>query len=165
MIVFLVGMPASGKSTLAKKIAEIYNFTVVDLDNLIEKKYQKTIPQIFAEEGEFLFRKLESQSLKELIFNKNMVISTGGGTPCFYDNMEFIIEKGIAIFLDTPLSTIIDRICQNISQRPIFQGKTQEAVQKQLEELYKQRKPFYQKAHYQIMNELDFFELELIKNI
>lgn len=165
MIIFLVGMPASGKSTLAKKIAEKYHFAFIDLDSFIEEKYQQTIPEIFTEGGETLFRKLESEALKELIFIENMVVSTGGGTPCFYNNMDFITEKGITIFLDTPISIIVERICQNTSLRPMFQGKTHDIIQKQIEELYQQRKGFYQKAHYQITNESDFFELELIKNI
>jgi shikimate kinase len=165
MIIFLVGMPASGKSTLAKKIAEQYPFKLIDLDSYIEEKYQKKIPEIFNEGGESFFRQLESESLKELNFDGKMIISTGGGTPCFYDNMEFILNKGIAIFLDTHLTVILDRVSENISQRPMFQGKIKETIQKQIEELYQQRKPFYQKAHYQINNESDFFELELIKNI
>jgi shikimate kinase len=165
MILFLVGMPASGKSTLAKKIAEKYPFLLVDLDNYIQEKYQKTIPEIFLEGGESLFRELETKSLKELNLIQNTIVSTGGGTPCFYDNMDFIMNRGLAIFLDTPLTKISERISKDISQRPMFQGKTLEDIQKQLENLYQQRKLFYQKAHYRIIKEEDFFELELIKNI
>jgi shikimate kinase len=165
MIIFLLGMPASGKSTLAKKIAEKCPYKVIDLDSYIEERYQKKIPEIFNEGGESLFRKLESESLKELNFDEKTIVSTGGGTPCFYDNMEFILKRGVAVFLDTPLAIILERITENISQRPMFYGKTPEAIRKQLEELYHQRKPFYQKAHYQINNESDFFELKLIKDI
>jgi len=163
MILFLVGMPASGKSTLAQKIAIGYPFEIVDLDKYIEKTNTKTIQNIFLESGEEEFRKLEAKALRELGYTqKNLVVATGGGTPCFHGNMDFILQTGTVVFLDTPLEIILQRIQENQTERPMFQGKSPETIHTQLRTLYEYRKPFYQKAHYHILNEDDFFELNIL---
>ncbi|MCS6795601.1 MAG: shikimate kinase [Raineya sp.] len=149
-MLFLVGMPASGKSTLARQLAQKWNWGSLDLDEEIEKKYLRTIPEIFAEEGESQFRKIEADVLRQIPIESQKILATGGGTPCFHQNMEYMLSVGKVIFLDVPLNTILERILNQPTQRPLFAGKSKEEVKIFLEKLYAERLPFYQKAHLRI---------------
>ena len=121
--IFLVGMPGSGKSTMAKFICSELSFLYIDLDIEIENHSKKTISEIFEQDGEDYFRKLESKILLDIINKKKkFVLATGGGTPCFNDNMNLILNNGISIFLDTSLDLIIERVSRN-TKRPMFQNK------------------------------------------
>ena len=99
---FIVGMPASGKSRLGKYISSITNLIFLDLDNEIEKKLDTRVKDIFKINGENFFRKIETKTLKEIIENKNnFILATGGGTPCFNENMSLINKSGISILIDS----------------------------------------------------------------
>jgi len=151
--IFLIGMPAVGKSTLGEQIAQKYALQFIDMDKYIEKTQGQSIPEIFSERGEAFFRKIEAESLKQLTKTQNTVIATGGGTPCFYDNISLMLEWGEVIFLDFPLAQISNRISQNPQSRPMFVGKTSEEIASKVQELYTHRSPYYQKAHYTAKNE------------
>ena len=99
MRIFLIGFMGCGKTTLGKKLAKHLNFNFIDLDRFIENKTVKSINVIFDEKGEQYFRDLEKESLNEIYKMDNLVIATGGGTPCFSDNMQTMLEKGICIYL------------------------------------------------------------------
>src|SRR5690554_5346297 len=104
---FLVGYMGSGKTTLGKKLATSLSLSFVDLDLYIESKYFKTIAQLFEEKGEDEFRVIEKNSLREVCEFENVVISTGGGTPCFFDNMQLMNEKGNTIYLKQSVDDLL----------------------------------------------------------
>ncbi len=147
---FLIGMPASGKSTLARKVKSQYKWQAIDLDEEIEKILQKPILQIFAKEGEPFFRKIEAETLRKIPIRSQKIIATGGGTPCFHQNLDYMLGVGKVVFLDVPLSVLLERILSQKQQRPMFAQKTASQIQDFLEKLYQERLPFYKKAHFRI---------------
>ena len=109
--IFLIGLPASGKSTFGKSIADALSLNHIDLDRVIEAKTNKSISNIFKLYGEKYFREIERDALCELLDrSSNDIISCGGGTPCFYDNMNRMNAVGLTIFLDIPVAVIIKRV-------------------------------------------------------
>lgn len=147
MIITLIGMPATGKSTFGRKLAKKLEYEFIDLDVWITRKEQKSIPEIFAQQGEEYFRKLESQALKNALKGDCKVIALGGGTPCFFDNMEIINQKSLSIYLYTSLEGLLARITRDKAQsRPLFKAQTLEETQAKIQNLYEQRKGFYEKA-------------------
>ena len=159
MRIFLTGMPGSGKSTSGKMLADKLDYPFVDLDNVIEAREGTTISSIFEQKGEDYFRKLESESLKLTIeANQKLVLSTGGGTPCFLDNLELMKNYGKVIFLDIPLKVLAERLQKEI-HRPLLQ--TDKELNERLEELYNQRIGVYRQADY-IVNSYE--DLELLVN-
>lgn len=157
--IFLVGMPAVGKSTLGKQTAQKYALQFIDLDKYIEEVQNQSIAEIFSEKGEGFFRQIEAESLATIAQTQNLVIATGGGTPCFYNNMNLMLAAGEVIFLDFSLKLIIDRIAQNAPKRPMFAQKNYEEVVSKVQELYQQRYFHYQKAKYIVRNEVEFWSL------
>src|SRR5690554_4257405 len=95
--IFIIGYMGSGKTTVGKKLAKSLSLSFIDLDAFIESKYRKTIAEIFAEKGEDGFRKIESKALSEVALIEDVVISTGGGAPCFYNNMELMNKTGTTV--------------------------------------------------------------------
>lgn len=138
----------SGKSTMGRALASELNLTFIDLDTFLEERFFKTIPQIFAEEGEDAFRKKERKVLEEVASFDNVIVATGGGAPCFFDNMELMNESGYCIFLDVHISSLVNRLLHARVERPLIKGKSQEELREFIEELMKKRRPFYEKAHY-----------------
>ena len=98
--IFLIGYMGAGKTTLGKAFAKKYNLSFVDLDWYIEERFHKTVQELFAERGEDGFRELERNMLHEVADFENVIISTGGGAPCFFDNMDFMNKSGITVFLN-----------------------------------------------------------------
>ena len=152
--VILVGMMSSGKSTLGKKLARLLGYKFVDLDKLIEKDQQSDIPGLFSQKGEPYFREVESRILKEQASQQGIVLASGGGTPCFHDNMAFIKGMGISVFLDVPASSLAKRIrSHGKDDRPILSGATslEETLQNKIDE----RLPFYSQADIVIKGEIE----------
>jgi shikimate kinase len=148
MKIYLIGLPGSGKSTLGKELASTLNLTFVDLDLEIEGAAGKTIKTIFKESGESHFRKLEAETLtKWASGEEKFVMATGGGAPCFFNNMSLINKSGISIFLDVPVPEIIRRIHKTeLSERPLL-GKVQsDELTAHLHNLHRIRLPFYHHA-------------------
>jgi len=156
--IFLIGLPSSGKSTLGKKLARILDYRFVDMDKLIEKDQQMTVHEIFTQKGEPFFREVESRILKSTIENRGVVIATGGGAPCFFDNMDFIKKSGISIFLDVHHVELAKRI-QNHGKddRPLLSGAT--SLENELEQKYIQRLPYYSQADFTISGDTDVSKL------
>ena len=100
----------AGKTTLGRALATKLGVEFIDLDNYIEKRYHKTISAIFAEKGEEVFRNIERNMLHEVGEFENVIISTGGGTPCFFDNVEFMNRQGTTVFLDVPEERLFIRL-------------------------------------------------------
>ena len=156
--IFLVGFPGSGKSTIAKKIANRINYQLIDLDYLFESKYKLTIPEFFKKYGEEVFRKSEHLLLKEVIQQEHVVISTGGGTPCFYGNMDIILNCGLSIYIKLSPVSLLDRLTNSKRVRPLVHNKTPEQIKQFIEEQLPYREKFYSKADLVIKGESIEFE-------
>ncbi|MBV6643076.1 MAG: shikimate kinase [Cyclobacteriaceae bacterium] len=140
--VFLVGMPGSGKSYQANQLSDRLNLPFIDLDEEIIKTIHMSISDYFASQGEEAFRIVERDVLKKTIDNNSeFVMATGGGTPCFYENIDLMNSSGLTVFLDTPRETLLERIKLSKS-RPLMQNDPE----KKLSELFESRYEIYNKS-------------------
>ncbi len=146
--IFLTGYMGAGKTTLGKAFARAQGLEFIDLDWYIEERFHKSIPQLFAERGEAGFRELERTMLHEAGEFENVIISTGGGTPCFFDNMEYMNSRGQTVFLDVATDVLFRRLRVATRQRPILQGKTDEELKAFIVEALEKRMPHYSLAAY-----------------
>ena len=146
----MIGYMGCGKSTLGRKLAKFAGLQFVDMDQYIEERNHKTIPQIFATEGEPEFRKKEQLALTELAEFIDIVIATEGGAPCFFDNMEFMNRIGITIFLNISPDILAARLMKSKTERPLIKGKTKQELVTFIDENLKKRNKFYKEAHFQI---------------
>ena len=145
--VFLVGMPGSGKSRMAKFISSVTDLSYKDLDDEIERTEGKSIKEIFKNHGETYFRNKESEILKNIIEkDKNLIIATGGGTPCFNHNIDLINKSGLSIFLNTSLDVIVERISRK-NKRPLFKNKD---VEETVKKMFQERIKFYSKSRHHV---------------
>ena len=145
--VFLVGMPGSGKSRMAKFISSVTDLSYKDLDDEIERTEGKSIKEIFKNHGETYFRNKETKILKNIIEkDKNLIIATGGGTPCFNHNINLINKSGLSIFLNTSLDVIVERISRK-NKRPLFQNKD---VEETVKKMFQERIKFYSKSRHHV---------------
>ena len=126
--IFLTGYMGAGKTTLGKAFARTLNVPFVDLDWYMEERFHKTVGELFAERGEAGFRELERNMLREVGAFENVVISTGGGAPCFFDNMDFMNHSGKTVFLNVHPDVLFRRLRVAKQQRPILQGKEDEEL-------------------------------------
>lgn len=144
--IYLLGMPSSGKSTLGRGLAKNLGYLFFDMDRVIEELEQMSILEIFEEKGEEYFRKVERDVLRNIPTNSRLIVSTGGGVPCFFDNMQVIKEKGFSIFIDVPLETLLERMLQaKRNDRPLYQREDPE-LRSKLNQKYTDRQPFYNQA-------------------
>lgn len=137
----------SGKSHIGEILAHQLGFTFFDMDSYIEKEFGLTVPEIFENMGEKAFRKLERSTLDTLIGeNSDMVISTGGGAPCFFDNILRMNEHGLTVFLDPPIAVLVKRLTPEIKKRPVLKGQTPESLTGFIETLILKRRKFYEQS-------------------
>ncbi|MBD5289390.1 MAG: shikimate kinase [Bacteroides sp.] len=141
--IFIIGYMASGKTTLGRALARHLNLQFIDLDFYIEQRYRKKIPEIFAEKGEAGFRRMEGAMLREVGEFEDVVISCGGGTPCFNDNMDYIKSRGLSVWLDTSRSRIIERLMIAAVRRPLLEGKSREELNDHINRHLAERYPYY----------------------
>ena len=146
--IFLTGYMGAGKTTLGKAFAHELKVPFIDLDWYIEERYHKSRRELFAERGEAAFRELERNMLHEVAEFEDVVISTGGGTPCFFDNIEYMNAHGQTVFLDVHPDVLFRRLRVATQQRPILQGKTDEELRTFICEALAKRAPHYDKATY-----------------
>ena len=136
-----------GKSYVGKRLAQLLKYQFLDLDDLIEKNAAQTISTIFAQQGESNFRLFESQALKSVQSLENIIVSTGGGAPCFHDNMAWMLQHGKVIFLNVDTAILVERLLPGIAHRPLLAGKSKEALYQYVEDKLQERLPIYQQAH------------------
>lgn len=164
--IFLVGFMGSGKTTLGKKIATALRLPFVDLDHEIVAHIGMTIPEYFTAFGEEKFRELENEYLKKQA-GRLAIISTGGGTPCYFDNMDWINENGISLYLYHTSKSLWSRLSQSdVNKRPVLKGLSGDELLDFIEKKLDERSAFYEKAGIkfeQIHTPLEEI-IELIKN-
>ena len=151
MRVFLIGFMASGKSSVGKKLAKKVGLPFVDLDDYIEEKYSTTIRLLIYDKGMDSFRKIEKESLETLINkHENILISTGGGTPCYFNNMELMKKSGVTIYLEVDIPTLVDRLMHSKKDRPLIWGKTREDLTVYAKDLLGKRSGDYENAMHKV---------------
>lgn len=163
MKIIFVGMPACGKSRMAKIISKEFNLPLFDSDDFIERKYKMSITKLFSLVGEKGFRKLEHEALKEILRKEKYVLATGGGLPCFYNNMDLINLAGETFFLNVDLKLIFKRLKKFREKRPLLSKLNDKNLFDYLENMYKLRKKYYLKAKYNF-TESSKILIDFIKN-
>jgi shikimate kinase len=153
MRIFLVGYMGCGKSTIGRKLADLMGISFVDLDKYIEERYFKSVPAIFAEEGEKGFREKERTALLEVSQFENVVVGTGGGAPCFFDNMEVMKDHGITVYISPDTDTLAMRLIKSKTERPLIAGKSRDELIRFIDEALIRRAPFYERARIIIRGE------------
>ncbi len=154
--IILIGYMGSGKTTVGKALSKETGMMFYDLDWYIESRMRKTVSQIFAEKGEEGFRKIEYNMLHEVAEFEDVIISCGGGTPCFFDNMDYLNQQGDVVYLKASPETLYKHLLMAKIERPLLKDKTPEELIAYITEHLKERASFYEKAHYTLdVNVLD----------
>ena len=149
--IFLMGFMGSGKTTLGRSLAKKLGSTFIDLDHEIERIYQQSIPDIFRMHGEAYFRQIEALVLRQMRDKTAHIIATGGGTPCQGNNMAWIKQHGISIYLQLSPKELLSRLNQKEqASRPLLQGKSPDDLSQVIEEKLAERKVYYEQADYTV---------------
>ena len=157
--IILVGYMGSGKTTVGKALSKETGMMFYDLDWYIESRMRKSVSQIFAEKGEEGFRKIEYNMLHEVAEFEDVLISCGGGTPCFFDNMDYLNQQGDVVYLKATPETLYKHLLMAKVERPLLKGKSSEELVAYITEHLKERAPFYEKARYTLdVNVLDEYD-------
>ena len=143
---YLVGYMYCGKTTFGRKLAEAKGMDYLDLDRAFEARYHYTVPMFFQRFGEAAFRTLETQMLHSTADLDNVVIATGGGTPCYGDNMDFILAHGTAVYLQMPVDALVERALRSRNPRPLMHGLPEPEMRALIERQLKEREPIYLRA-------------------
>jgi shikimate kinase len=151
--IFLTGFMGSGKTTLGLSLAARLQMPFVDLDALIQSREGCTVADIFAEVGEMGFRHIEQAHLHTLLKYKKVVVSTGGGTPCFFDNMDWMNRFGVSVYLKTPPELLHSRLKKEAKHRPLLKRFDSNELLPFIKITVRQREEFYNKAHLTILQE------------
>lgn len=144
--IILIGYMGAGKTTVGKALAKDMGLMFYDLDWYIETRMHKTVAQIFEERGEEGFRVIEKNMLHEVAEFENVIISCGGGTPCFFDNMEYMNQQGDTVYLQASPEVLAAHLKMGKGVRPLIAGKTEEELHQFIRESLDKREPFYSQA-------------------
>lgn len=144
--VFLVGYMGSGKTTIGRYLAHDLGWSFIDMDDYFEQKHQCTIKEYFAKYGEDGFRDAEHAVVEELCSISNAVVATGGGAPCFFDNMDKMVAAGATIYISVEPEILAARLSKAKDKRPLIAEKTDEELLAYIKEKLAEREPFYRKA-------------------
>ena len=157
--IILIGYMGAGKTTIGKALARHLGLPFYDLDWYIETRRRKTIPQIFSEVGEDGFRKIEYNMLHEVAEFEDVVISCGGGTPCFFDNIDYMNQQAQVVYLKATPQVLYEHLFMSKHERPLLKGKSSDELIDFITTQLATREPFYSKAHYHfdvsVMDNLD----------
>lgn len=160
--IYIIGYMCSGKSSISRKLAARLGYEPFDTDDLFEERYHICVQDFFEKYGEDYFRKFESEILKKTGEMHHVVISTGGGTPCFFDNMQWMKENGTTVFVNVSLQTAFHRIMNAKRKRPLVYGKSEYDLRQYVESHYNSRLPFYEQADFIMKGEN--FDIEEVMN-
>jgi shikimate kinase len=157
--VILIGYMGSGKTTIGKALSKETGMMFYDLDWYIESRMHKSVSQIFAEKGEEGFRKIEYNMLHEVAEFEDVIISCGGGTPCFFDNIDYLNQQGEVVYLKASPETLYKHLLMAKIERPLLKDKSADELIAYITEHLKQREPFYEKARHMLdVNVLDDYD-------
>ncbi len=145
--IFLIGYMGTGKTTIGRELAKTLNLEFIDLDHYIQARYQKTVGQLFEEVGEAGFRDIEKRVLREVGEFENVVISAGGGTPCFFDNMDYMKLVGKTIYLKASPDALAKRLNSCKDKRPLIKDKNEQELLSFIKENLQKREVYYADAH------------------
>ena len=162
MKLFLVGLMGSGKSFWAAKLNKLSGVPFYDLDTEIESKEKKTIAKIFEGKGEDVFRQIEAATLRSFSNKEQFILSTGGGTPCFYSNMQWMNEHGITIWIDESLDVIEKRLQKEKLHRPLISAIPSAGVGEFLSNMLRDRSNFYKQAKFHLRGD-EITEMNFLK--
>ena len=154
MFIFLIGMMGSGKSYWAQQIAAAANLHWMDLDAEIEKENSMSVKEIFETEGEANFRLKEKKALHKLAGYNNIIIATGGGTPCFFDNMDWMNTHGTTIFINEPVGILVERLQNEKAKRPLISNSPNDDLEILLQQRSAERSGVYSQAKHTITGSL-----------
>ena len=153
MRIFLVGYMGSGKTRTGKKLAALTGYSFTDIDEMIEERYRISISDFFEKYGEESFRKIERAILIETLDIPDLIIATGGGTPCFFDNMELIRNSGISFYLRMDPLTLVKRLSMIRKKRPLLKEKSDSELETFVSKQLEAREAFYNRAHHIVTQE------------
>ena len=157
--IIIIGYMGAGKTTVGKALSRALGIPFYDLDWYIESRMRKTVPQIFAEKGEEGFRRIEYNMLHEVAEFEDVIISCGGGTPCFFDNMDYLNGQGETIYLKATPEVLYKHLRMGKTERPLLKNKTPEEMQHFITEQLQQREVYYAKSRHTLdVNLLDTYE-------
>lgn len=148
--IILIGYMGAGKTTLGKALSQSLGLAFYDLDWYIESRMHRTVKQIFDERGEEGFRQIEHNMLHEVAEFENVVIACGGGTPCFFDNMEYLNGQGETVYLKCTPDVLYQHLKMGKTVRPLLLDKTPEEVRLFIDMQLRQREPFYSRARHEL---------------
>lgn len=151
--IYLIGYMGSGKSTAGKRLASKIGFTYNDTDLMFERKYKISVDDFFRKYDEGLFRRLESEILRSTSFLTDCVVATGGGTPCFADNMDWMNANGLTVFIKVSPQTAVNRLLVSKRKRPLIEGKGENELAEYVSGHYAGRLPFYEQAMVSVKGE------------
>ena len=165
--IILIGYMGAGKTTIGKALAKELNVPFYDLDWYITSRMRKTVAQIFEERGEEGFREIERNMLHEVAEFEDVIISCGGGTPCFFDNMDYMNRQGEVVYLKASPDTLYKHLQMAKVERPLLKGKSSEELIAYITEHLKTREPFYSKARYtldvDVLDDYDKIKISVTK--
>ena len=144
--IFLIGYMGAGKTTAGRELAKVLGLDFIDLDHFIQGRFQKTVSQIFQEVGETEFRNIEHNMLREVGEFEDIVIATGGGTPCFFNNMDYMNLAGTTVYLKAHPEALASRLNTCKDKRPLIKDKSEEELYAFIVESLEKREPFYSQA-------------------
>lgn len=145
-MIYLIGFMGSGKSSLGKKIARELNWKFLDTDELIEEQEEKKIREIFRNEGEHRFREIEREVLRGITPKQKILVSCGGGTPCFFDNMKWMKQHGGVLYLKVGEKILMERLMKERKKKALLEDKTLVQIKSYVARTLRMRMPFYHKA-------------------
>lgn len=161
--IFLIGMMGSGKSYWKQELSKHFKTGGYDLDFIIETNEEKTIAEIFQEDGEAYFRKTEAKLLRWFGEKKSFILATGGGTPCYHDNMKWMNQQGITIWIDESVEVLVARLLHEKDHRPLLANLNEDAMKTFLSNKLAERESFYSKASYHLQGK--DINLSMLKKI
>jgi shikimate kinase len=162
-MIFLIGFMGSGKTHWGKKWASVSDYEFIDLDELIEKQEKMTVEKLFDKKGEAYFRKIEQELLKKIERNERLIVSCGGGTPCFSDNIQWMNEHGYTVYLYANPARLLENISGEIEKRPMFKKVNKGEIIFFIDQKLKERSVFYHQAQLTLqvpsLNEESIFQI------
>lgn len=166
MRIFLIGFMGSGKTYWGNHLATQLKIPFFDLDQVISEQEHKTVQEIFAAAGEEYFRVTEKKLLETLIDkNPSLVLSCGGGTPCFFNNIDLMLKYGTVIWLNTQVDVLLQRLMKEKNMRPLLKNIDDSDLRSYIVRKLNERRMYYQQADVIVDNENDISTSEFIQTI